>query len=51
LDVHPNPIQDGKKRLVESAEPVFGGNVVEAQHTAWERLQAKVGQRTMENDF
>ncbi len=32
FDVHPNQVQDRKKRLVEGAEDVFGGNAVEAQH-------------------
>ena len=52
FDVHPNQIQDWKKRWSKERD-VFGGNAVEAQHNEKEveKLHAKIGQLAMENDF
>ena len=53
FDVHPNQIQEWKRRLVDGAQDVFGGNAVEAKHNEKEveKLHAKIGQLAMENDF
>jgi transposase len=53
FDIHPNQIQEWKKRVVDGAEDVFGGNAVDAQHNEKEveKLHAKIGKLSMENDF
>ena len=42
--MHPNQIQDWKKKLVADAEHVFGAGAVEAEHSAQEtqQLHAKI---------
>lgn len=53
FDVHPNQIQDWKKRLVTGAGDIFGAHAAQAQDSAQEveKLHAKIGQLAMENDF
>ena len=52
-DVHPNQIQDWKKRLVASADEVFENGVHrgEDNERKVQELHAKIGELTMEKDF
>ena len=53
FEVHPNQIQDWKKKLVAEAGQVFGAGAVETTQVEREpqQLHAKIGQLTMEKDF
>ena len=52
FDVHPNQIQDWKRKLVTSAEEVFAnGSPGAPAEVDAEKLHAKIGQLAMEDDF
>ena len=52
FDVHPNRITDWKTRMQEGAASVFGEEKVEQQGKVdVTRMQAKIGEPTLENDF
>ena len=53
FDVHPNQIQDWRRKLLDKADQVFDGgssSPPESEHKVKE-LHAKIGQLTMERDF
>lgn len=51
FDIHPNLITQWKTQLLQNAVNAFDGSSVKTEEVDVDKLHAKIGQLTLENDF